>query len=371
MSLRDRILGVYRGQTPDVVPFMLDLAHWFMHKNQLPWDLSDSSQELQHGLIDYHKKAGVGFYYLNKVSFFDVRYSDDVQTTMEKSSDGREITWKYQTPLGAISRTRVWEPSSYSWAIRDWGVKNEQDLRILGYVQGSRTFSSGWDCYKSWLDYVGDVGVLYIPVGLSGMGYLLCYWMGIENTMYAVADYPGVVHQVVDQINAGCLRCVDLLAQSPAEVIVMGDNFSSAIQPPHFFDEWSRPFYQEAVRRLHAAGKCVAVHIDGMLKNALGMIEEPGADCADAVTPAPMRDLWPEQCREEAGPDFILSGGVSPDLWLPRVDVEDFKKAVIRWLKLKKSSPRLIAAAGDQVPPGADEDRIQIMGELVDQYGKY
>ena len=29
---------------------------------------------------------------------------------------------------------------------------------------------------------------------------------------------------------------------------------------------------QEAIRRLHAAGKFVAVHIDGMLRGALGMI---------------------------------------------------------------------------------------------------
>jgi len=27
MTTRERILAVYRGQTPDVVPFMLDLSH--------------------------------------------------------------------------------------------------------------------------------------------------------------------------------------------------------------------------------------------------------------------------------------------------------------------------------------------------------
>ena len=32
MTLRERILAVYRGETPDVVPYMLDLSHWFYHK---------------------------------------------------------------------------------------------------------------------------------------------------------------------------------------------------------------------------------------------------------------------------------------------------------------------------------------------------
>ena len=151
----------------------------------------------------------------------------------------------------------------------------------------------------------------------------------------------------------------------------MGDNFSSDVQPPRFFDTWSRPFYEEAIRRLHAAGKFVAVHIDGKLRGAIGMIRDAGADCADAVTPAPMGDLTPSQCRDEAGPDFILSGGVPPNLWLPNVDIETFKRSVLDWLALKDRSPRLIANAGDQVPPGADEDRIRIMRDLVEEHGRY
>ncbi len=60
-----------------------------------------------------------------------------------------------------------------------------------------------------------------------------------------------------------------------------------------------------------------------------------------------------------------------PNLWLPDVPLEVFERSVLAWLDLKLSSPRLIANAGDQVPPGADEARIALMGELVDRYGHY
>ncbi len=53
------------------------------------------------------------------------------------------------------------------------------------------------------------------------------------------------------------------------------------------------------------------------------------------------------------------------------VDLADFKTAVMRWLELKRHSPDLIANAGDQVPPGAVEDRIHIMRDLVERYGRY
>ncbi len=371
MTLRERILAVYAGATPDVVPFMLDLSHWYYHKHGLPWDLSHVYVEPERDLIDYHRRVGAGFYVPQLPGFIAARYADDVTVTVRKSDDGREIAWRYETPLGGLQRVRRWDQANYAWGIPDWAVKTEDDLRIVGYVLSGATFTPQWDRFRAWTDYVGDVGVVTMPTGYSGMGHLLNYWMGVEGTMYATVDWPDTMHDVVDQINAANLRLVDVICDSPAEIVMMGDNFSSDIQPPHFFAEWSKPYYDEAVRRLHAAGKHVAVHIDGMLRGSLGMIRDTGADAADAVTPKPSGDLTPAECRAEAGPDFILSGGVPPNLWLPDVPIERFDQAVIDWLDTRAQSPRLIAAAGDQVPPNADEQRIHRMRDLVAESGRY
>lgn len=373
MTLRQRILAVYRGETPDVVPYMLDLSHWFYHKNRMPWDLSVAYEEPERELIAYHKKAAAGFYMPNLGAFYRVTYGPDVQAeTTKVYHDGvPEITWRFHTPLGSIERRRIWEETSYSWAITRWGVQSEQDLRVLGYALASRTYAPRWDRYQAWVDEVGDTGVVYLSTGYSALGHLLHYWMGVTGVAYAAADWPATLREVVDQINDNNLKLIDLLAASPAEIIIMGDNFSGDIQPPRFFRRWSGPYYAEAIRRLHAAGKFVAVHIDGKLRGAIGMIRDVGADCGDAITPAPMGDLTPEECRAEAGPDFILSGGVPPDLWLPDVPREAFEKAVLDWLALKRFGPRFIANAGDQVPPHAEEARIEIMREMVERYGRY
>ena len=373
MTIRERILAVYRAQTPEVVPFMLDLSHWFYHKHRLPWDLSRSYEEPEYALIDCHKRLGAGFYLPNLGAFYTADYGDEVDAEVIKGSRGGapEITWRLTTPRGSIERKRVWEERSYSWPISAWGVETQADLRVLGDALASRTYHPRWERYQAWADAVGDHGVVYMPAGYSAMGQLLHYWMGVSRVMYAVRDWPEMMHRVVDQINENNLRLIDLLATSPAEVILMGDNFSSDIQPPHFFAEWSRPYYAEAIRRLHAAGKVVAAHIDGKLRGALRMMRETGADCADAVTPTPMGDLSPLECRREAGPDLILSGGVPPDLWLPRADIESFRSAVMAWLDLRRFGPRLIANAGDQVPPGAAQERIELMRDLVEQCARY
>jgi hypothetical protein len=373
MSVRERILAVYEGDTPDAVPYMLDLSHWFYHKHQIPWDLSIAYEKPEYELIRYHKKMGAGFYMPNLGSFYSVTYGDDVESHVEKQYDDGvpEIVWELITPLGSIERRRKWEQDSYSWAITRWGVQSEQDLRVLGYALGARTYAPQWDRYEAWVGEVGDMGVVYLSAGYSAMGHLLNYWLGVSGTAYAAFDWPATLRSVVDQINENNLKLIDLLAASPAEIIIMGDNFSSDLQPPRFFARWSQSYYAEAIRKLHDAGKYVGVHIDGKLRGAISMIRDAGADCGDAITPAPMGDLTPLACREEAGRDFILSGGVPPNLWLPEVPVEVFRKSVMDWLDLKRFGSRFIANAGDQVPPHAPEDRIEIMRDLVETHGRY
>ncbi len=371
MTHKERIEAVYKGETLDKVPFMLDLSHWFYHKNKLPWDISKSYELPEYELLDYHKKMDVGFYMPNLGSFYEVRYPKDIQIKTIKSDDGKEITWSIETPIGTISRTRIWEDITYAWAIKSWSIKTPQDLKVLAYAYENRTYKFNNEKYQAWIDYIGDFGVCYVSSGYSAMGQLLNYWMGIEGTMYATMDWPDVMKDVVDRINNNNLELIKALGDSPIEIAVMGDNFSSDVQPPSFYKQWSKDYYDKAIDTLHRAGKYVAVHIDGMLSGSIEMIRDSGADCGDAITPKPMGDLTPAQCRERAGKDFILSGGVSPDLWLADVDIEVFKKAALDWLELKKISPRFIANAGDQVPPGAEEDRIKIMRDLVEEHGKY
>ena len=100
------------------------------------------------------------------------------------------------------------------------------------------------------------------------------------------------------------------------------------------------------------------------------MIRGCGADCADAVTPKPMGDLTPRECRAESGNDFILSGGVSPDLWLPNAPLKTFEARAMEWLEQKQTTFRFMANAGDQVPPGAEERRIALMRDWVEERGR-
>lgn len=373
MTERERLLAVYRGETPDRVPFALDLSHWFAHRHRAPFDLSQSVTTPECDLLECHRRFGAGFYLPNRSAFFEVVEAPDVTSKVWKEPHGRseEIVWRFETPLGAVERRRLWREESWSWNISRWGVESIEDLAVLAYALGRREYRPR---FERWLEYnqaVGETGLVYFNIGYSAIGYLMSLWMGPENVVYAAADAPVEFGRAVDAINESALRLVDLACSSPAEVVFMSDNFSSDLQPPHFFRRWSAPYYREVFRRLDAAGKFSSVHVDGRMRGLLRELGRAGADCIDAATPFPGGDMSPKECRAEAGGDLILSGGVPPTVWIESASDADFDSSVLDWLALRAQSPRLIAAAGDQVPPDALEHRIERMGALIEEHGRY
>ena len=40
MTERERVKMVYEGRTPDRVPLLLDLSHWYKKNYNIPFDLS-------------------------------------------------------------------------------------------------------------------------------------------------------------------------------------------------------------------------------------------------------------------------------------------------------------------------------------------
>jgi uroporphyrinogen-III decarboxylase len=195
--------------------------------------------------------------------------------------------------------------------------------------------------------------------------------MGVERTVFAVLDQPKRVQRLVQAINACNLRILDALLDGPFETLLVSDNYDSNLQTQEFFDTYVRDYYTEVARRLHGKGKYLAVHVDGESRGVLRWLAECGVDCADAVTPQPMFALTPAQMRAEAGPNLILSGGIPAAVFGRTGSDAAFVECVRRWLDTRHTSPRLMMAAGDQVPTDAPFHRIAMLPELVAQYGGY
>ena len=93
----------------------------------------------------------------------------------------------------------------------------------------------------------------------------MSYYMGVQNTIYALYENPDIMRRYINTYNKGHLELVDLYCKSPAPHVIFTDNLSSDVQPPDIFREFSFNHYRAISEHLHEAGKTVSTHIDGMI----------------------------------------------------------------------------------------------------------
>lgn len=367
MTERERMIKVLRGETPDRVPWFADLGHWFRAESGGIWDLfsiSNCSREM----VDLHREVRAGWY-IEVGILHEEYFEDDVRRERELRGD-RAIE-RYITPRGEIMMERKWSPVSYSWDITKLMVENVNDLEILLYAIERRRYRP---CYENWqmIEQTGSGGGLGFPnLGYTGLGSLISYYMGVQNTIYALCDHPELMTRYITTYNERHLELVDLYCGSPAPHVIFSDNLSGDVQTPEIFRHYSFNHYRAIAGRLHEAGKTVSTHMDGKLKGIIGIAAEAGIDVADACTPKPTGDLTPLEIRKQAGDSMILMGGISPVMWLPGTSERNFISHVREWLELRRISNRLVQSAGDQVPPGTKLHRIKLVYDIVEEYGRY
>jgi hypothetical protein len=369
MTPRERVLSIYAGKKPDQVPLMLDLSHWYKANYKIPFDLT-GFKGVDLKLVELHRKLDA-VSYVEMGGYFDLCLDDpQISDTAWTDSDG-VFHRKIVTPKGTLEEERVFAEVSYSYNIRKHLLESVEDFQIVCYIMDRYKARPRWDRYTMWRDALGELGVIYCPLPYSGLGYLISRNFGVEKTCMAMFDNPQETKALIDSVNACNLRILDEIIDGPFEVLIISDNFDSNVQNPDMFSQYSRPYYTEVARRLHAKGKYLAVHVDGEMKGCLRNFAECGVDCIDAATPAPMFALTPQQARAEAGNNMILSGGIPANIFGSTSSDAEFENCVRQWLETRHTSFKLFMAAGDQVPTDAPWHRIELLPKLVEKYGRY
>ena len=367
MTERERLLKVLKGETPDRVPWFADLGHWFRAESGGQWDLYNINNCTE-DVAKLHHDVRAGWY-IEVGSLHEEYYEDGV--TREREIVGDRAIERFITPKGEIRMERKWNPVSFSWDISKLMVENLNDLEILLYAVERRKFRHKYENWEKIEQIGGNIGLGFPSFGYTGLGSLMSYYMGVQNTIYASFEEPEKIKRYIETYNNKQLELVDIYCKSPAPHLFFTDNLSSDVQPPDLFREYSFNHYKTIADRVHEADKTVSTHIDGMINGIIGLVAEAGIDVADACTPKPTGDLSPAEIRMQAGNQMVLMGGISPVMWLPDTSEKDFINHVREWLDLRKINNRLVQSAGDQVPPGTEYKRIKLVYDIVEEFGRY
>lgn len=270
-----------------------------------------------------------------------------------------------ETPVGSVSQ--IVERTDSTWAgkiAKEW-VTEEEELKVWAWIEENSEWGWNQEHFDRTKAEWGRLGAPCIFMPRVSMQNLYIDLMGVEQAIYAVYDYPDTIDAYFKALRASHLRLIDVINQSPINIINFGDNIHSGTLSPAYFEEYVLEEYQIRCRKLHEAGKFVYSHFDGDNRGLTKFYQQTGLDGIEAITPLPQGDITLEEAKEGLGDMFMVDG--LPAVYFDKTyDVEVLKETTHKLIEL--FAPNLVLGISDEISSTGDIERIRVVGEIVDQY---
>jgi hypothetical protein len=299
--------------------------------------------------------------------------AEDVEVIQrsQNDSDGNPYLLfnEWRTPVGTISQVHQFEPVGCCWAYREYPLKTVEDLKVLRFIFEHQTVTPNYETQLRQIELWGDIGTPASIPPRSPLAQLIVIWMGVQNTVYAMADDIVEVEKTLEVLDASDDPIYDAIEKSPATMVYFGENITSEVVTPTLFSKYYAPYYRKRVPGLHKAGKYIFVHVDGTVRGVLQLMGDTGVDCAQSLTPAPVGDCTVSEMRELAGPNLILWSGVPGALFSPVYEEKVLRQTVAECIEEFRRNWRFIIGICDQLPPDGMLERVRLVSDLIEEAG--
>ncbi len=352
-------MAVFEGKEPGGVVWQPRIEFWFwvnQRRGTLPPQFKDATLE------DVYDDLNASIrYFTNPIR---VRYHK-VKHNAYWSDDGERLIRVWETPLGTLREVLHYTHYRLSAYPEEYRVKSVEDLKIMEYILEDEEYWFDEEAYQRDLERVGDRGVPQCFFSRSPLQELIVTYMGFENTIYALQDYPREMEHYMEVAERAGDRLLDTFLKSPLPIINFGENIDANLDPPSLFKRYHIPYYQKWNARLKEAGKFSHIHIDGSMRPLLPYLRDIKCDGIEAATPYPQGDVSLEELKQAMG-DLILLDGIPAILFLPHYSEEELVQTTRKIIEL--FHPRLILGVSDEPPPDTPYERLKLVSRIVEDY---
>jgi uroporphyrinogen-III decarboxylase len=287
---------------------------------------------------------------------------------------GREKLTEYKTPLGTVSTKHVLT-SAMAGALQpyqtEYMLEQADDYDVVEYIIENTKLTPNYNEFLELEDEFGEDGVVFADSGNAPIHRLMRDLMGYERFFFELHDHPAKVERLLDILTCQSKEVQEIAADSPADIIRIGGNFSDAVTSPPLFAKYFVPYFQEFSMLMHSRGKIVVSHTDGEMKRLLSLFLKTGIDVAEAFTPTPMTNCTLTEARETWGDKITIWGGVPSIFLCDGFSDEEFESYMLNLFKEIAPGNNFILGLGDNLPADGQLERLARIADLVDKYGEY
>jgi hypothetical protein len=345
VTIRDRMMAVYRNELPDRVPVGI-------YARYLPRGACERmSRELGLGIIEsyplvsllappWHAAAS----FLSEVKGASLR----IEHAWENGHRAEIRT--YHTSVGTVRQCVTVDPTFGSDWVREHYVKGPEDYKVLTYLVEHTVFRRQEAGFQAAQANLGDDGVVLGRVDRSPYQKVLIELAGPERFLVDLRTDPGPVVELLEAIRRRLEEAMGMVLESRAELVWQPENLTADMTPPPAFARYNLPFYEKYGAALHAAGKRYVVHMDGRLKPLGDLIARSPIDVVESfslpmmggdLTLSEARAAWPEKA---VLPNF-------PAALCHRTD-EEIEAFLGRWLAEAGAEVPWMLQFSEDIPPG-------------------
>jgi len=316
-------------------------------------------------LWDIDRELGIGIRVLAEV----VRLQGQGFET-RVTQKGEETLTEYITRVGTVSmRQTLNETMRLAGVTSPYRtvhlIKGVEDYDVVEYIY---EHTRPQPCYEDFQQVAAKLGGDGFVLG----GKIECpfqHWLviltGYETAFAHLQDHTERVERFLRFLTDWTRQVCRVMVDSPAELILCGDNLSGIITTPSLFRTYCVPFYQEFAAALHGRGKWLASHFDGEPAPLLDVFPESGVDVAECFTPAPMTRASLTEAQQRWGDRVVIWGGIPSIVLCPSTPEDEFERFLDMLFGEAIPAGNIILGVGDNVVADALLERVIRISRLV------
>lgn len=364
MTPKERLLAILNGHPVDRPAFSPFLSYW--------WEAQDDAFT-DKGELEFLESIGAdplfrGHYPMTGKNYRDMvlfkRKIEDCR--IEETISGNRKEKKYITSKGTLTFGYQYVSESNTWFLVDHPVKEEEDFELLIYIMDNTTLEPDYEEFDRAVENLGDRGLLLpivAPELKSSFQSLLETWVGTEELVYAIMDYPELVERTMASMRRVSREAAKIAAASSSPVFLSWEDTSTTNISPQYYEQYILPEINEWCDILHASGKLYIQHACGQLKDLMDMIASSKIDCLESLSPAPTGNVEILDARKRLPESITVIGGIEPTILLNSSE-EELEKLASELLDMMQGY-RYVLANSDSCPPGVTVAKFELLAKLA------
>lgn len=366
---RAQIEAAISGHAPQYIPAVFRMSRWYkarLHENNMPPETAGKRLEELEAYLGLARSARYAKVY--KITF---RAPVECVTTRI----GDDITVEYRTPRGTLRRVTRFAPDQEAVGIDpyivEYPIKTWDDYAALAEVYRHMEFVPTYEEYARYDAEIGRAGLPMVILGGKPFHHILQEWTGYQKGFMDLYDRPDVFLETVEAGNAAYRRMWEVVANSPARLLLHGINFDRMMTSPPVFREHFLPYLREFCGEMHAAGKWVACHADGNATGLLELILECGFDVADCFACHPLVPCTVADARRVWGDRLTIWGALPSTLLEPEASIEALESHLESLYREMAPGKRFILGLTDMAMPTTSWKHLLFVRQWLQQRSKY